>query len=382
MKMKKKITVTTGSRSEYGILRPLLKEIITNKNLELYLIVSGMHLSKIHGMTINEIKKDGFGISAKVKMTPTKDTSFHSAEALGKGVIQFSKIFNRIKPDLNLVLGDRDEALASTLAASHMNIINAHIAGGDKSGGIDEYNRHAITKLSNLHFAVTKKSRNRIIKLGENPKNVFVTGSPAIDEIIQSQITSKKDLETKLDIKITGKEILLVFHPVTTQTSKNKEQIEKILKAISKLKKTTITIAPNSDFGYKQIYESIENFSKKNKFLKMIPNLPRRDYLGLLKNFGVLIGNSSSGLVEASYFNIPVVNIGIRQQSRESGPNTINISGSSVNEIFSSINKALSTKKRLKKSNNIFGSGNSSKKIVKYLQKNYSENLIKKQINF
>jgi len=380
--MGKKITVTTGARSGYGILRTLLKEIILSKKLELYLIVAGMHFSKIHGMTINEIKKDGFGISEKVSMTPTKDTSFHTTEALGKGLIQFSKIFKKIKPDINLVLGDRDEALASTLAASHMNIINAHIAGGDKSGGIAEYNRHAITKLSNLHFAVTKKSRNRIIKLGENPKNVFVTGSPAIDEIIQSKITSKKDLETKLDIKITGKEILLVFHPVTTQTFKNKEQIEKILEAISKIKKNTIAIAPNSDFGYKQIYESIENFSTKNKFFKMIPNLPRSDYLGLLKNFGVLVGNSSSGLVEASYFSIPVVNIGIRQQNRESGPNAINISGNSINEIFSSIDKALKTKKRSKKSKNIFGSGNSSKKIVNYLQKDYSSNLIKKQINF
>ena len=156
--MKRKITVTTGSRSEYGILRPVLHAINASKKLELCLIVTGMHLSKKHGSTINEIKKDGFNIASMVEMLPRGDSGYFMADALGKGIINFARLFHTLKPDINLIFGDRDEMLASALAAYHINIPNAHIHGGDRSqGGIDEYNRHAITKISNIHFAVQKK---------------------------------------------------------------------------------------------------------------------------------------------------------------------------------------------------------------------------------
>ena len=195
--MKQKISITTGTRSEYGILRELIKEISKSKKLELYLLVTGMHLSKKFGYTINEIKKDKIPIHAKIKMIPSGNTPYDMSISLGKGIVGFSKIFKKIKPDLNVVLGDRDEALASALAASHMNIPNAHIHGGEISQGIDEYNRHAITKISNIHFAATKKSKERIIKMGENRRNVILTGSPSIDEIKMSKISSKHELEKK-----------------------------------------------------------------------------------------------------------------------------------------------------------------------------------------
>ena len=200
--MKKRITVTTGTRSEYGILRPILKEISKSNKLELCLIVTGMHLSKKFGMTINEIKKDGFPISAKINMVPKGNTPFYMAHSLGTGIIQFSKIFQKLKPDINLILGDRDEPFASAISASHMNIVNAHIHGGEVSLGFDEYIRHSITKLSNIHFAVSKKSQKRIIQLGENPKYVFYTGSPSIDEVLYGKKSSKKDLEKKYQLKI------------------------------------------------------------------------------------------------------------------------------------------------------------------------------------
>ena len=164
--MKRKIAVTTGTRAEFGLLRPVLEEISNNKKLELLLLVSGMHLSKKFGSTIQEINNEGFEISGRIKMVPKNDTNYDMAISLGQGVIGFSKILKKIKPDINLVLGDRDEALASTLAAYHMNIVNAHIHGGDKTrAGIDEYNRHAITKISNIHFAVTQKSKNRMAEI-------------------------------------------------------------------------------------------------------------------------------------------------------------------------------------------------------------------------
>ncbi len=194
---KRKITITTGTRAEYGILRPILNEITQRKKLQLILIVTGTHLSKRHGMTINEIKKDKFKIYQTFKFLPNDDTGFSAAKSLGDGVVQFAKIFKKVKPDINLILGDRDEMFASAIAAYHMNIPNAHIHGGDVSGSIDEYSRHAITKISNIHFAATEKSKRRIIKMGENPKFVYLTGSTSIDELRNNKILSKSQFEKK-----------------------------------------------------------------------------------------------------------------------------------------------------------------------------------------
>ena len=166
---KRKISVTTGTRAEYGILRPILDEITNSRKLQLILIVTGSHLSKKHGLTLNEIKKDGYKIAGKINIVPKNSSEFEVTKSIGNGIILFAKIFRKLKPDINLILGDRDEMFASATAAYHMNIPNAHIHGGDKSGGLDEYTRHAITKISNIHFAATKKSANRILRMGENP---------------------------------------------------------------------------------------------------------------------------------------------------------------------------------------------------------------------
>jgi UDP-N-acetylglucosamine 2-epimerase (non-hydrolysing)/GDP/UDP-N,N'-diacetylbacillosamine 2-epimerase (hydrolysing) len=382
--MKRKITVTTGSRADYGILRPVLREIISSKKLELYLIVTGMHLSKKHGFTVNEIKNDGFKIYTSFKMIP-QDSTFSMAHTLGKGIVSFAKIFKNLKPDINLVLGDRDEMLASAIAAYHMNIPNAHIHGGDKTqGGIDEYNRHAITKISNIHFAATPISKERIIKMGENPKHVFLTGSPSVDEILDNKITTKNNLEKKLALHFTGKEILLVYHPVTTQSEQSGKQIINILNAIITTKRPTIAIAPNSDVGNKMIFKYLELYSKKYHSFRMYRSVPRSDYLGLLKNCGVLVGNSSSGIIEASYFNIPVVNIGIRQKDREKGKNVLEVTDYSTKLIHKMILKALQMKqKNLLRKELIYGAGNASKKIVKYLERiTLDKKLIQKQIYY
>lgn len=380
--MNRKITVTTGTRAEYGILRPILNEIKNSKKLDLYLIVTGMHLSRKHGSTINEIKKDGFKIYSKVQMIPKGDEMYFMSRSLGEGIIDFSKIFRKLKPDINLILGDRDEPFASAIAASHMNIPNAHISGGDKTkGGIDEYIRHAITKISNIHFATTQKSKLRIIKMGENPKYVFLTGNPAIDEILQQKISTKINLEKKYDVKFKGDEILLLQHPVTTEIELSKKQIRNTLKAITRLKKTTIAIAPNSDIGNKEIFQKLESYSKKYSFIKLYKNLPRNDFLGMLKNCQVLVGNSSSGMVESAYFKIPTVNIGIRQQGRESGNNVINVYDNSAELIHKAIKTSLSIKKNTLKNSYLYGKGNSSKKIVNILEKiKIDKNLIQKQI--
>ena len=381
---KRKIVVTTGTRADYGILRPILQYILKSKKLDLYLVVTGAHLSKKHGLTVNEIKKDGFKIFAKVNMIPKGDTTYFMSEVIGKGVVAFSKIFNKLRPDINMILGDRDEMLASAVAAYHMNIPNVHIHGGDKSGGIDEYNRHAITKISNIHFAATKKSKERIIKMGENPKYVFFTGSPSIDEVANKRITNKKVLEEKYGIKFTGNEILLLQHPVTTQTELTERQIQTTLNAIVKMNKTTIAIGPNLDVGNKKIFKILKLFSKKYSFIKIFSSLPRSDYLGMLKNCGVLVGNSSSGMIEASYFHIPVINIGARQEGRERGKNIFDIKNASVKKIYRVMLKALQTRKTTSSIHNcIYGSGNTSKKIVSILEKiHLNKDLIQKQLSY
>jgi len=380
--MKRKITVTTGTRAEYGILRPTLRKIVKSPKLQLYLLVTGTHLSKKHGYSISEIKKDGFKVYRKFDMLPKGNTNYHMSLALAKGVEHFSKIFQKIKPDINLILGDRDEMLASALAAYHMNIPNAHIHGGDKSRGIDEYTRHAVTKISNIHFAATQKSYQRIIKMGENSKYVFQSGSPGIDEVVSNKITSKKDLEKKFNITFTGSEILLVYHPDTTQAEMSGIQINKILNAISNLKKPTIALGPNSDAGSKEILDNLLKFSRQNQYFQFYKNLRRSDYLGLLNNIGVLVGNSSSGIIEASYFAIPVVNIGIRQKGREKGKNVIDVSDEKSNLIQNAILNALKRKKKGNLSKiRIYGNGNASKKIVSILEKiKLDKKLIQKQI--
>ena len=384
MLKRRKILVTTGTRAEYGIFIPVLEKIEMSKKLDLLLVVTGTHNSKKYGMTINEIKKDGFKISKIIKILPKSDTLYSTTQSLGEGIISFSKVFKKLKPDINLILGDRDEMLASAISAYHMNIPNAHIHGGDKSGGLDEYNRHAITKISNIHFPATEKSKKRILKMGENPKFVFVTGSPSVDEIKNNKITTKKALERKYGINFYGNEILLIYHPVTTQLEKDSTQIYNILNSIVKLGYTCIAIAPNSDAGRNEIFCALKNYSKKYKFIKIFSTLPRSDYLGMLKNCGVLLGNSSSGMIEASYFQIPVVNIGIRQKNREKGKNVIDVNINSKNLVYQAIQKALKIKKSKKSTFDFpFGKGNSAQKIVTHLENvSLGKYLIQKELTY
>jgi len=380
--MKRKITITTGTRADYGFLRPIIRRMIASKKIQPYVIVTGTHLSKKHGMTINEIHRDDYTVYATIKMMPQNDSLYSMSKVLGEGIIRFSNIFKKLQPDINLVLGDRDEMLASSIAAYHMNIPNAHIHGGDKSGGLDEYTRHAITKISNIHFAATKKSFTRIIKMGENPKYVFLTGSPSIDDLGNGDISSKEELEAKYHISFGSETILLVQHPVTTQVYDVEKQISNTLNAIIKLKKPIIAIAPNSDAGGTKIFNYIKKYSQKYNFIRLYPSVPRRDYLGMLNNCAALVGNSSSGFIEASFFSVPVVNIGVRQQERERDSCVTDVKDVSSRSILLAIRKALSLP-RIKKTSLIYGNGTAAIKIVEILEKiKVNQELIEKTISY
>jgi GDP/UDP-N,N'-diacetylbacillosamine 2-epimerase (hydrolysing) len=378
---KRSVIVTTGTRADYGILRPILDEIKNSKKLDLKLIVTGSHFLKEYGMTVNQIKKDGYQITAKIPIIPKTDSKFELTKILGECIVEFSKIFEKLKPDINIIFGDRDEMLASAIAAYHMNIPNAHIHGGDKSGGLDEYTRHAITKLSNIHFAATKKSANRILRMGEKSQNIFHTGSPSIDELVSNKITKINELKKKYGDEIINNEILLVQHSVTTEIDDVENQINETLKAIIKLQKKTIIIGANIDSGNQIIHKKIKQIIGKYNFINFYTTLPRNDFLGLLQNCRVLVGNSSSGIIEASFFKKPVVNIGIRQNFREKGPNVIDVKQFTEKSICNAIEKALKSKKL--KQSSIYGKGNAAKKITKHLEEiKLNTKLLQKQITY
>lgn len=367
--MVRKISLTTGTRAEYGILRPIIHEIQKFHNLRLFLIVAGMHLSDKYGLTVREIEHDGIPITASVKMDPQTDDGYGMATAFATGVASFARIFKQISPHVNMVLGDRDEAFASACAAFHMNIPNAHIHGGDSTGGIDEYIRHAITKLSNIHFAATSKSASRIVKMGENQRFVFKVGSPALDELGNTSKMDTQKLALKYKLADKKQFILFIQHPVTTQVTESEKHIIQSLEAVLLSKLPVIIIGPNSDAGNTRMRRIIRKYVSKFKLLSYYESLPRADYLGLLSMCRVLVGNSSSGILDAASFKKPVVNIGIRQSGRERASNVINVNNKK-GEIVVAINKCLhnkSFKEKLGSCVNPYGDGKTSARIAKIL---------------
>ncbi|MFC1952775.1 UDP-N-acetylglucosamine 2-epimerase [Chloroflexota bacterium] len=361
------IAVVTGTRAEYGILHPVLKAIEAHKELNLLLVVTGMHLSHEFGFTVVEIGKDGFEISARVDMTPRNDSQKAMTESIGTGIIGMARIWEQLKPDIILVLGDRVEPLAAAISGAYMNIPIAHIHGGDTAkGGLDEYARHAITKFSHIHFPATQKSAERILKLGEDEWRIHMVGSPALDDILNEELIPQEDIGGKYNIDSSKPLILLVQHPVTTESDSAIAQMKETLEAIISLVYPVVLLYPNSDAGGRRIIEVIKDYENKYAIIKTVKSLPRREYLSLLRIAGVLVGNSSSGMIDAPSFGIPVVNIGGRQEGRERGTNVIDVDHNRE-EIKAAVNKALTDREfltKIKKGRNPYGDGKSGTRIA------------------
>ena len=366
----KKIAVVTGTRAEYGILTPVCKAIEGNKALQLCLVVTGMHLSHDFGYTVSEIEKDGFKIDARVPMLPDKDSPTAMAESIGRGISGMARAWHSLNPDFVVVLGDRVEPLAAAITGVYMNIPVAHIHGGDVTrGGFDEYARHAITKLAHIHFPATQKSAERILKMGEDAWRIHLVGSPALDAILNEPLPSPADVAAKLGIDTSKPFIMVTQHPVTTESEMAVAQMKETLEALVELKIPAIVFYPNSDAGGREMIDLIKKYSKKHAFIKIVPNLPRREYLSLLKITGALVGNSSSGIIDAPSFGLPAVNIGIRQEGRERGCNVIDVPPEQK-EIVSGITRALNDKDfiaRVKKCENPYGDGKAGPKIAEIL---------------
>jgi GDP/UDP-N,N'-diacetylbacillosamine 2-epimerase (hydrolysing) len=381
----KSIAVVTGTRAEFGILTPILAEIMRSKELELHLIATGMHLSKKHGYTLRDVELSGFRIDEVVDMSPTDDSEASMAKALGKGIVGITEAFERINPDIVLVLGDRSEAFAGAIAGAYTNRVVAHVHGGEVTKGcIDESIRHAITKLAHVHFPATRDGAERIIRLGERRANVHVVGAPALDVILGSARSAPEELARELGLDLSKPIILVVQHPVTTQACEAADQMKVTLHALEALHEQTVLLYPNDDAGGMRMIKVIEE-STLPPYIKTYPSLPQKQYFGLMAVTAVMVGNSSSGIIEAPSFGLPFVNIGIRQEGRLRGDNVIDVPHDS-DAIVQAVLKALhdeAFREKVSKRRNPWGDGKAAKRIVKVLSKLViTEDLLQKQITY
>lgn len=382
--MKRKIAVITGTRADYGLYYYVLKAIMNNPNLQLQLIVCGMHLCPDFGLTVNEIVNDGFEIADQFETILSADTGGAMAKSVGLSIISMVQSFERLKPDMLLILGDRGEMLAGAIAATHMNIPVAHIHGGEVTGTVDESVRHAITKLSHIHFPATEDSKQRIIRMGENVENIYVVGAPGLDYINNAKYMSKEDVLKRFNLK-DANFIIMTQHPVTTEREEVEWQIRETLEAVVQKKIQTVISYPNSDNGGRKIIEVIEEYKNKYDFIKTYKNLTQIEYLSLLNIASLMLGNSSSGIIEAASFKLPVVNIGTRQNGRLRTFNVIDVDYGKDN-IVNGIDEALFDRnfhEKLKSCVNPYGNGNSGKKISEVLSDiELNKNLIQKRITY
>jgi len=366
----RKICVVTVARSDFGIYRPVLNAIQNEPSIELGMLVTGMHLSPEFGMTISEIEEEGFPIAGRVDMKQAQDTPKDIAQSMGRGVSGMAGVYADYQPDIICVLGDRTEMLAAATAAVPFNIPIAHIHGGELSfGAIDDAIRHAITKLSHIHFVSTEPYAKRVRQLGENPSHIVVSGAPSLDNLKTLHLPTTEELEASLEISLSEPPILVTHHPETRAQMPVSKQIAEVLAALDEFDCPILFTKPNADAGGRAIIEAIEAFCQAKPHRWCVDNLGTAKYFALMKIVKAMVGNSSSGILEAASFKLPVVNIGNRQKGRIQADNVIN-STCEKQQIISAIRDALSEtmSKSLKNIKNPYGDGRAAQRIVDKLK--------------
>ena len=376
-----KLLFVTGSRGEWGYIRPILELIGKSDKFSYELCVTNMHLLPSFGNSYKEIENDGFKIKYKINMSIDGYNHHTQVKSLGMFLSSFSDILSSNKPDWIILAGDRGEQLMASIAGAYTYCPVLHIQAGERSGNIDGMARHAIGKFTHVHIASNNDAKNRLIRLGEEKFRVHNVGAPQLDELVNGYYTKKELLYKNFNLK--NKYLLVVQHPVTEEFDEADFQIKETMLALSEFDIPKIVIMPNNDAGSIKIQLGIEKFLKGD--FQVFSNLSRQDYLGILKNASVIVGNSSSGILEAPTFKIPCVNIGRRQNGREQAKNVINCNFNKQ-EIMDSIEKALN--KNFKKSiiqncTNPYGDGKSSKRILEIILKSeINDKLIVKDITY
>ncbi len=364
------IGVVTVSRSDYGLYLPILKRISEDANLNLKLFVSGTHLSQEHGSTYTCIENDGFEITERIETTSTSDTPEAISTSMGIGTIGFAKAFHKHTIDILLVLGDRYEMHAAVISALPFRIPVAHIHGGEiTKGAIDNLLRNSITKLSHIHFAATEVSKQNIIDMGEEPCRIFISGSPSLDNLQSMSLLDSHVLFSKLNVDFKTKPLIVTYHPVTLEYQQTEWQIVQLLQALRTFKLPIIFTMPNADTYGSVIRDSFKLFTKEHPNSAIFESLGTQDYFSLMANAAAMVGNSSSGIVEAPSLELPTVNIGARQAGRERAKNVIDVSYEQ-SDIIAGITKAISTpfKNSLKGMSNPYAHGNASTFILNKLK--------------
>lgn len=365
--MKRKILIVTERRADYSKLRPILKEIKKSNKLEYNLIVTGTHTLPEYGYTINEIKKDNFKITSVFSMFEKNkpDTGAEMARAFGRAVIKLSHLIQKLKPDIILSGFDISANFASAIIGSHMNIIVTHVEAGEVTGTVDEPIRHAMTKFAHIHFTSNLEATNRLIKMGENPKYVFTVGNTSLDGIVEVNNIPEEKLSKKYGLDFSKPFIIVLQHTVTSEVDTIYKYIMKTIEAVEELNIQALIIYGNADAGSKKISKAI-----KNSRIKKYPTIPFNEYINLLKRSSVLVGNSSSGIIEAPFLHIPSIQIGTRQNGRTRAKSVIDVNYDK-NEIKMAIKKAIEDKRffiRVKKCKSLYGDGRASKRIVRILE--------------
>ena len=378
----RKICVVTSTRAEYGLLYWLLKEIEADSELKLQLIVTGMHLSPEFGLTYKEIEKE-FKIDKKIEILSSSHTSLDICAEMARVYEKFAPALAELKPDILVLLGDRYEIFGVAGVASIMQIPIAHIHGGETTqGAFDEAFRHSITKMSHIHFAATNEYANRIIQLGEEPRRVFNVGGTSIENIKKLNLLSKEEFEKSIDFRLAKKNILITFHPVTLENSSAREQFSEILKALDGLEDTNfIFTKANSDTDGDVINKMIDEYVSENSQKAVaFASLGQLRYLSAIKFVDIVLGNSSSGLLEVPSFKKATINIGDRQKGRARASSVIDVMPVKE-EILAAIKRAYSKEfeQTLKDTINPYDGGNPSKKMVKILKEIKLDGILKKK---
>lgn len=367
--MTRRIGVVTVARSDYGIYHPLLRAIRDDVECQLCLIAGGAHLSPVFGNTLSEIEGDGFEIAARVPMLLSDDSPEGTAMSMGVGVINFANAYRDIQPDLLVLLGDRFEMLSAAIAALPLRIPIAHLHGGELTqGAMDDSIRHAISKLSHLHFAAAAVYGRRLEQMGEEPKRIFVTGSPVVDAILAEPAIPKDELEKELGARLENA-LLVTYHPVTLEHERTEERLSTLLAVLSRFENEVLFTYPNADMGNAVIIDYLQRFAVSRPRTHVFVNLGRRKYHSLQRYVGAMVGNSSSGIIESSIFKLPVVNIGDRQMGRLRTPNIIDVPDE-AHAIEKAIHTALSPQFResLSQMEHPYGKGDASKQILQTLK--------------
>lgn len=335
------ISVVTVGRSDYSIYLPILRKIQGDPNLDLRVTVAGMHLAPAFGLTVKDIEADGFAVTERVEMLLASDTPEGIAKSIGLGVIGFAQTYSRYRPDILVVLGDRFEMYAAALAALPFKIPVAHIHGGELTeGAIDDALRHSITKLSHLHFVSTQEHAERVLQMGEERWRIVVAGAPSLDNLHSLKLLPLEALERKYGTSFKEPPLLVTFHPVTLEYEHTRDQVTELLEALAALARPVVFTLPNADTNGHIIGEMIREFVKRQPFCWLLDNLGTADYYSMMACAAAMVGNSSSGIIEAPSLGLPVVNIGTRQRGRMRAANVIDV-GYGRAEIIRGLEKAL-----------------------------------------